>query len=678
MAREDVSVLFLHGRDDDVVVEVHADGQRRRAHLELGETDAGPRPRRFAWRTADDLEPEAPDRFVDLARSAGRIRISSQTPAGLRERLVAMLEAYQLSATAVRTCPSCAARGRYAPITDETAIHTDAGDRCLACASEQLERELAFHDVSGSAVAERLTGLLERVQDLERVRRLLDGELDPELTKIDEVAATDPEVERIPVADLDVADELRAVLTERFDRLRPVQARAVEAGLLEGEDLLVVSATATGKTLVGEIGGVQRVLEGRGTFLFLVPLVALANQTYRDLEERYGHFVDVSLRVGHSRLRDPPAGFDPTADVIVGTYEGVDHALRTGRELGDIGAVVVDEVHGLGKGERGARLDGLIARLHDYCEHRGGDTQWLYLSATVGNPPELAAALGAGLVEFEERPVPIERHLVVATSRRRKVELVDRIVERAWRDRSSKGYRGQSIVFTNARRRTHELARALSVPAAAYHGGLTTKERRSVESRFQAGDLAAVVTTAALGAGVDFPASHVVFEGLAMGIEWLSVHEFEQMLGRAGRPDYHDRGVVYLLVEPGGTYHGGMDRTEEQVAFELLEGGVAPVEATYDDETAAEETLANLVVAGKRAKRVNERMVGALDTQRALARLLEAGLIDGLDPTGRGRVAVEHFLTPGDADWLRRQIEGGVDPLDIVARYEVREMERRG
>lgn len=148
------------------------------------------------------------------------------------------------------------------------------------------------------------------------------------------------------------------------------------------------------------------------------------------------------------------------------------------------------------------------------------------------------------------------------------------------------------------------------------------------------------------------------------------------MLGRAGRPDYHDRGVVYLLVEPGGTYFGGMEMTEDQVAFDLLEGGVAPVAASYDDATAAEETLANLVVAGTRAKRVNDRMVGRLDTQRALEELLAGGLIEGLEVTPRGRVACEHFLTPGDVDWLRRQLEGGVDPLDVVARYEVREMER--
>jgi len=42
-----------------------------------------------------------------------------------------------------------------------------------------------------------------------------------------------------------------------------------------------------------------------------------------------------------------------------------------------------------------------------------------------------------------------------------------------------------------------------------------------------------VVTTAALAAGVDFPASQVIFESLTMGREWLSVSEFQQMQGRA-------------------------------------------------------------------------------------------------------------------------------------------------
>ena len=671
-----VSLVFLHGRDDDVIVEVHADGEVMTARLELKETGAGPRPRLFRWETGDDLEPDDPSAIIDLCRAADRIRISAQTPVSIREQLDAMLDAYQLEAAVVRTCPACAARGRYSPLTDDNAIATDGGELCIDCATAQLERDLTFHDVATPAVAERFTVLLEQVQDLPRVRRLLDGELDPELTRIDEISATDEEIEARYPDELDVVEPLRRLLTERFDELRPVQTKAVDAGLLEGVDLLVVSATATGKTLIGEVAGINRVLRGEGTLLFLVPLVALANQTYQDLQRDYGEFVDVSLRVGSSRLRDPAGSFDPDADVIVGTYEGIDHALRTGRDLGEIATVVIDEVHTIGQGERGARLDGLIARLHDHCEHRGFDTQWLYLSATVGNPEGLAAALGAELVEYEERPVPIERHLTFATSGPAKAEVIDRIVTRAFNQRSSKGYRGQSIVFTNARRRCHELSRKLTVPAAAYHGGLTGSQRTDIETRFQEGDLAAVVTTAALGAGVDFPASHVVFESLAMGIDWLTVQEFEQMLGRAGRPDYHDKGVVYLLVEPGGVYHAGMDRTEEEVAFDLLVGEMGPVEATYDPETSAEETLANLVVAGRRAKAVNERMVGEVDTQRALAVLLGANLIEGLDVTPRGRVACVHFLPPGDIGWLTDQLNRGTNPLDIIARYEVRQSDR--
>ena len=99
---------------------------------------------------------------------------------------------------------------------------------------------------------------------------------------------------------------------------------------------------------------------------------------------------------------------------------------------------------------------------------------------------------------------------------------------------SSKGYRGQTIIFTNARARCHTISEALGMRAAAYHAGLTSQERRDVETRFSQGKLMAVVTTAALGAGVDFPASQVIFDALAMGRDWLSVQEFNQMGGRAG------------------------------------------------------------------------------------------------------------------------------------------------
>jgi len=670
----DVDTLFLHEQGGDYRVAALRDGQRLfHGRLELKETDAGPRPARLRVIDGSSEDLHSPDRFVELARRATRIRISEQTSPGDRETLQSMLDAYQLEATAVRTCRLCAGEARYSPLTGETAIETDGEHVCPDCARAQLDQELAYRGEIGGAARDRLEDLLLEVQDLDRITNLLQGELDPDLTKFDEISATVDEVDSVPVTDLSLDPALQSKLEARFDTLLPVQSLAVENGALEGRDQLVVSATATGKTLVGELAGIDRALRGGGKMLFLVPLVALANQKYGEFKDRYGDVVDVTLRVGASRIADDGQQFDASADVIVGTYEGIDHALRVGRDLGEVGTVVIDEIHTLGEDERGHRLDGLITRLKHYCEDLGGgETQWLYLSATVGNPGSLAAALGAQLVEFEERPVPIERH-VTFTDGREKAQVANKLVRRAFDTKSSKGYRGQTIVFTNSRRRCHQLSRQLDYDSAPYHAGLDNARRKRVEQRFADQELAAVVTTAALAAGVDFPASQVIFDSLAMGIEWLTVQEFEQMLGRAGRPDYHDQGTVYLLVEPDGTYHHGQERTEDEVAFTLLKGEMEPVTTRYDEAAAVAETLANITVAGSGAKALNDRMVGEIPTKHALGKLIEYGFIDGLAPTPLGRAVTRHFLSPADAHALLAAVRRGDAPTDIVAAMELRE-----
>jgi len=682
-----VDTLFCHAEGEDVRVAAVRDGQRRlHAVLELKETDAGPRPARLRVKQGTDEQPRPPDLFVELARSAARIRISQQTPRRMRDRLREMLDAYQLEAKVVRTCRFCAGEGRYSPITSETAIAADDEHICPDCAKAELDRELAYQGEMTGSARDRLYDLLLEVQDLERITNLLKGDLDPDLTKFDEISATVDEVDPVRVDSLTLHPGIQSHLESRFDELLPVQSLAVEHGATEGRDQLVVSATATGKTLIGEMAGLDRALNGKGKLLFLVPLVALANQKYEAFQERYGDIVDVSLRVGASRITDDGDRFDPGADVIVGTYEGIDHALRTGKDLGNVGTVVIDEVHTLGEDERGHRLDGLISRLKYYCE-RGttassrseraggaGDTQWVYLSATVGNPGQLADQLGAQLIEFEERPVPIERHVTFADARE-KVRIENKLVRRAFDTKSSKGYRGQTIVFTNSRRRCHEVSRKLAYDSAPYHAGLDHKRRKRVEGQFADQELAAVVTTAALAAGVDFPASQVVFDSLAMGIEWLTVQEFHQMLGRAGRPDYHDKGRVYVLVEPDGVYHSSQEMTEDEVAFKLLKGEMEHVVTRYDEGAAVEETLANVVVGGKAAKRLNERMVGEVPTKHALGKLLEYGFIDGLEPTPLGRAVTRHFLSPDEAFLMLDGVRAGRDPYDIVADMELRDEE---
>ena len=672
-----VDTLFLHESGDEFRVAVQRDGERvLHGRLEVKGTEAGPRPARLRVVDGSSEDLHSPDRFVEMARRAARIRISEQTSPAGREEIRDLLSAYQLEATVVRTCRYCANAGRYSPLTSETAIQADEETICPDCAREELDRELAYRgSITGDARA-RLEDLLLDVQDLDRITNLLAGELDPDLTKFDEISATVEDVDPVPVDSLGLHPGIQSKLEGRFETLLPVQSLAVQHGSTDGEDQLVVSATATGKTLIGEMAGLDRALNGQGKLLFLVPLVALANQKYEQFQDRYGDVVDVTLRVGASRISGSGSQFDPEADVIVGTYEGVDHALRTGRNLGTVGTVVIDEVHTLGEDERGHRLDGLISRLKYYCaEHSAGDTQWLYLSATVGNPASLASALGATLVEFEERPVPIERHVTFLDGRE-KVEVADKLVRRAFDSESSKGYRGQTIVFTNSRRRTHEISRRLSYSSAPYHAGLDQGRRKQVERQFAEQDLAAVVTTAALAAGVDFPASQVIFDSLAMGIEWLSVQEFSQMLGRAGRPDYHDEGTVYLLVEPDGVYHNSQEMTEDEVAFKLLKGEMEPVLTRYDEAAAVEETLANIAVAGAGAKRLNERMVGEVPTKHALGKLLEYEFVDGLEPTPLGNAVTRHFLSPGDAFRLLEGIRTGEDGYDLVARMELHEDER--
>lgn len=680
---QQVETIFCHETGDDYLIVVQRDGERLfRAKLVLSETSAGPRPAKFRLKQGSSEEPRQPDEFVELARRAKRIRISEQTSAEKRRELTEMLAGYQLEdkAKAVRTCRYCASAGRYSPITTETAVKDDNDWICQDCARQELERQLSFSGggaVTGAA-KERLEDLMLEVQDLERIVNLLKGQLDPDLTKFDTISATTDEIDPVPVDSLNLHPGLQNLLEDRFETLLPVQSLSVENGLFDGDDQMVVSATATGKTLVGEMAGINRVLNGKGKMLFLVPLVALANQKYEDFQDEYGHLVDVSIRVGASRIADNGNQFDPNADVIVGTYEGIDHALRTGKDMGDIGTVVIDEVHTLKEEDRGHRLDGLISRLKYTCEQRAkrrddyGGAQWIYLSATVGNPEQLADVLESTLIEFEERPVPIERHVTFADGQE-KVRIENKLVKREFDTKSSKGYRGQTIIFTNSRRRCHEISRKLEYSSAPYHAGLDYKRRKKVERQFGEQELSAVVTTAALAAGVDFPASQVVFDSLAMGIEWLSVQEFHQMLGRAGRPDYHDKGKVYVLVEPDCAYHNSMEGTEDEIAFKLLKGEMESVMTHYDEAAAVEETLANIAVGGKAAKALNDRMLGEVPTKHAIGKLLQYDFIDGFEPTPLGQVITQHFLEPGEAFTLVDGIRKDAHPYDLVADIELRD-----
>lgn len=578
------------------------------------------------------------------------------------------------------TCRMCLVEDRVTPLKKKNSVAYGKEHICLECAKKELRRELGYLGGAGTLSSEHLEKLLELYMDLNRVLGMVQPDrLDMSKTLFDRLEA------HSIGATLSI-EELR--LPERFkehcgvDRLMPVQQLSVEGGLLEGKDQLIVAATASGKTFIGEMAGVKNFLDDRGSMLFLVPLVALANQKYSRFAKKYP-FLNVSLKTGVSRLNIPEtrvkANRSLKSSVIVGTYEGIDHILRTGGHLGRIGTVVIDEVQTLEDKERGHRLDGLISRLKFTSPH----AQFLYLSATIGSPHLLAEKLSARLVEYMERPVPLERHLIFV-KRGEKIRLIKRMATTEYRNKSSKGYRGQTIVFTNSRARCHEIADAIGGgKAAAYHAGLTGKERREVEVRFEKGELAAVITTAALAAGVDFPASQVIFDSLAMGIEWLGVHEFSQMMGRAGRPDYHDLGKVVLLAEPGASYSKDSKVTEEEVAINLLRGEMEEVAPVYDDEASSEELVANSVVCGgdlASLERICASMVGEMAEVLPVLKKKKVVKTEGrkIALLPAGEVMAAHFIGIGTYEMILSLVREKDDPLDILAEIECGERENDG
>jgi len=73
-----------------------------------------------------------------------------------------------------------------------------------------------------------------------------------------------------------------------------------------------------------------------------------------------------------------------------------------------------------------------------------------------------------------------------------------------------------------------------------------------------------------------------------MGIEPLKIFEFQQMIGRAGRPSFHDKGKAYLLIDPQEKYS---DVSEEEHCFYLLDNKSEKVDIQYDSDTSLERTL---------------------------------------------------------------------------------------
>lgn len=204
------------------------------------------------------------------------------------------------------------------------------------------------------------------------------------------------------VENLDIPGRIKQDYIESgITELNPPQQKAVDAGLMEGEDMIVAAPTASGKTFIAELAMVNKVVKEGKTAVYIVPLKALASEKYQDFSERYQE-LDVMMSVGD---RDESGDYLETADIVIVTSEKLDSMLRHNPSwIHEIGLVVTDEIHLLTSENRGPTLEVTLTRLRDLPF----DFQLLGLSATISNSDELADWLDAELVESDYRPVELK------------------------------------------------------------------------------------------------------------------------------------------------------------------------------------------------------------------------------------------------------------------------------
>jgi len=194
-----------------------------------------------------------------------------------------------------------------------------------------------------------------------------------------------------------------------FRELRPSQEKAIDKGLFEEQNLLVCTPTASGKTLIAEMAFLNILMnevsdsetETKPICIYIVPLKALASEKFKEFQERYPS-INFALTNGDM---DSDDRYLAAFDVIITTSEKMDSLIRHGSPwLSRVKLLIIDEIHLLNDLKRGPVLEILITAFRSLNK-----IQLIGLSATIGNPHELAEWLDAKLVIDNWRPVRLDK-----------------------------------------------------------------------------------------------------------------------------------------------------------------------------------------------------------------------------------------------------------------------------
>ena len=196
---------------------------------------------------------------------------------------------------------------------------------------------------------------------------------------------------------------LEVLKKEKIEQLRPSQKKAIDAGLLEKKNLIVCTPTASGKTLIAELAMLSSVLKEGKKAIYIVPLRSLATEKHKEFQRKYSHLITTALSIGDLDSDEPEL---EQVDIIICTAEKLDSLLRHRVSwIQQVGVLIFDEIHLLHDEHRGPVLEILITLLKTLLP----TVQLIGLSATIGNPGQLADWLTAELVLDDWRPVPLHK-----------------------------------------------------------------------------------------------------------------------------------------------------------------------------------------------------------------------------------------------------------------------------
>jgi DEAD/DEAH box helicase domain-containing protein len=302
-----------------------------------------------------------------------------------------------------------------------------------------------------------------------------------------------------------------------IDRLYSHQTQAIDR-IREGRHTVAATHTASGKSLTYFLPVFESVLTDDTTgALFIYPLKALAQDQLKSVKQMGTHLPDTNLTAEiydgdtsayrRKKIRDRPPHILMTNPEMI-HLSMLPHHHRWSDMLARLRFVVVDEVHTY-RGLLGTHMAQVFRRLLRICRHYGAEPTFIFTSATVANPDQLAGQLTGLTVQTVNRTSSGSgcRHLVL-------VDPVDGPLASTVLLLKAALNRGlRTIVYTRSRK----VAELLSIWAkqgsghfaeriSAYRAGFLPEERRDIETRMASGDLLAVISTSALELGIDIGA----------------------------------------------------------------------------------------------------------------------------------------------------------------------------